>query len=151
MSAGTEKSSNNMCFTRVKCRISHSTREGLPKKWKSSEKPLHFRGLFECKNGTLNSTCSCLFFYVSRKLPRRHFAAFGRPKVATWGPKGRHAEAFWMTFSSFVRKMQTVFGPRRLDRIRVLALCFRPLGFLGASSCKVFSQDPPKGYLNWEL
>ena len=56
-----------------------------------------------------------------------------------------------MTFASFVRKMQTVFGPRRLDRIRVHAPCFRLLGFQGASGGKVFSQDHPKGYLNWNL
>ena len=47
--------------------------------------------------------------------------------------------------------MQTVFGPRRLDRIRVLVPCFRPLGLLGASGGKAFSQDHPKGYFNWEF
>ena len=53
-----------------------------------------------------------------------------------------------MTFYSLVRKVQSVFGLRRLDRIRVLIPCVRPLGLLGASGGKAFSQDHPKGYLN---
>ena len=47
--------------------------------------------------------------------------------------------------------MQTVFGLRRLDRIRILVPCFRPLGLLGAFGGKAFSQDHPKGYLNLEF
>jgi hypothetical protein len=47
-----------------------------------------------------------------------------------------------MTFYSFVRKMETVFGPRRLDRIRVLVPCFRPLGLLGGLWWQGFFPGP---------
>ena len=53
-----------------------------------------------------------------------------------------------MTFCSFVPKMQVQFGPRRLDRIRLLVPSVRPLGLLGGSGGKAFSQDHPKGYFN---
>ena len=43
--------------------------------------------------------------------------------------------------------MQTVFGPRRLDRIRLLFPCFRPWGLLGASGGKAFAQEYSKGFL----
>ena len=44
-----------------------------------------------------------------------------------------------------------MFGLRRLDRIRLLVPCFRPLGLLGSSGGKAFSQDHPKGYINWNF
>ena len=47
--------------------------------------------------------------------------------------------------------MQTVFGPRRRDRIRFLVPCFRALGLLGSSGGKAFSQDHPKGDINCNL
>jgi len=39
-----------------------------------------------------------------------------------------------------VQKMQTAFGPSRLDRIGGQAPCFRPWGFLGASGGDAFSK-----------
>ena len=47
--------------------------------------------------------------------------------------------------------MQIVFGPRRLDRIRLLIPCFRPLGLLGSSGGKAFSYDCPKECINLVL
>ena len=44
----------------------------------------------------------------------------------------------------FCAENKTVFGPRRLDRIRVLFPCFRPSGPLGTSGGKASSQDYPK-------
>ena len=45
-----------------------------------------------------------------------------------------------MTVRGFVQKMQTAFGPSRLDRIGDQAPCFRPWGFLGASGGDAFSK-----------
>ena len=47
-----------------------------------------------------------------------------------------------MTFSSFVVKSKNVFGPRRLDRIRVLVPCFHPLGLLGGRWWQGFFPGP---------
>ena len=45
-----------------------------------------------------------------------------------------------MTCRVFCGKCEIVFGPRRLDRIGLQALCFRPWGFLGASGGDAFSE-----------
>ena len=47
-----------------------------------------------------------------------------------------------MTFSSFVRKMQTVFSPRRRDEMRVFVPCVRPLGLLGGLWWQGFFPGP---------
>ena len=80
-------------------------------------------------------------------LPKRHL---GAQSDHIGSKMDTHGGVFEDIFK-FRGKMQTVFGPRRLDRIRVLALCFRPLGFLGASGGKAFPQDHPKGYINWNF
>ena len=100
---------------------------------------------------SLNSTCCCFYVSTAKDVSNDTFKHIWAPKVTMWGAKWIHAELFSRTSSSFVEKCKLCFGPRRRDRIRVLAPCFRPLGFLGASGGKAFSQDHPKGYINWKF
>ena len=90
-------------------------------------------------------------FLLLKNAPKKTLGHIWAPKVATWDPEGMHAETFSMTFYNFVPKMQSGIEPRRLDRIRVLVPCFRPVNLLETSGGKAFSQDHPKGYLNWKF
>ena len=76
--------------------------------------------------------------------PKETFGRILAPKVAIWGPKWIHAEAFSKIFSSFVEKCKLC-----LDRAGAIGLEFPPLVFVlwaswGPLVARLFPRTIPK-------